>query len=79
MSALLEREMQTYEEHKAELVTSSPGKFALIKDDAVFDILDSQADAIRLGYERFGNVPFLVKEIVEVETPLNFTSYMLGL
>jgi hypothetical protein len=29
-------------------------------------------DAIADGYRRFGNVPFLVKQVVEVETPINF-------
>lgn len=79
MKALLDRELQTYDEHKHELLSKGIGKFALIKDDKIIEIFDSQADAIRRGYEQFGNVPFLVKQIVEVDLPLNFTSHMLGL
>ena len=31
-------------------------------------------DAINQGYEKFGLVPFLVKQVVPVETSLDFTS-----
>jgi len=36
-------------------------------------------DAITERYRRFGNVPFLVKQIVSVEAPLNFMSTLLGI
>jgi len=78
MTEALKKEMETFEAQKAELINRSKGKYALIKDDKVVGIFDSQIDAIQQGYERFGNVPFLVKLIVEVEPPLNFTSNLLG-
>ena len=79
MLELLKEELRTYEARKSELVTRSKGKFVLIKDDQVVDVFETQGDAIRQGYERFGNVPFLVKQIVEVETPQNFISPHLGI
>jgi hypothetical protein len=79
MGELLKRELETYEAQKTELIANSRGKYALIKDDKVIDVFDTKSDAIRQGYERFGNVPFLVKQIVEVETPQNFTSNLLGI
>jgi hypothetical protein len=78
MTELLKKEIETYIAHKAELVGQSKGKFVLIKDDKVIDVYDTKMDAIRQGYERFGNVPFLVKLIVEVEVPLEFTSNLLA-
>lgn len=78
MTELLKKEIETYNAHKAELVGQSKGKFVLIKDDKVVDVYDTKMDAIRQGYERFGNVPFLVKLIVEVEVPLEFTSNLLA-
>jgi len=71
MAEMLIRELQTYEARKAELIGKSKGKFALIKDGQVIDVFDTPFDAIRHGYERFGNVPFLVKQISEVDTPLS--------
>jgi len=79
MPESLKKELGVYEAQKAELIGKSKGKFVLIKNEEVIDIFDTQIDAIRQGYERFGNVPFLVKQIVEVETPQNFTSNLLGI
>ncbi len=74
MVEILEKEQKTYASNKNELIGKSKGKFVLIKDDQIIDVFDSKIDAIRQGYERFGNVPFLVKQIVELEIPQNFTS-----
>ncbi|MDY7010649.1 MAG: hypothetical protein SVV80_07840 [Planctomycetota bacterium] len=78
MTENLEQELRTYEDHKADLLSKARGKFALIKDQEVCDVFETRNDAVRQGYERFGNVPFLVKEILEIETPQNFTSNLLG-
>lgn len=78
MADLLKKELQTYEARKAELIGKYRGKFTLIKDADVFGVFDTKLDAIRQGYERFGKVPFLVKQIVEIETPQHFTSNLLG-
>ncbi len=79
MIEMLKKELETYSTQKNELIGKSKGKFALIKDDQIIDVFDTKIDAIRQGYKRFGNVPFLVKQIVEVETPQNFTSNLLGI
>ena len=78
MPELLEKEIETYNAHKSELVVQSKGKYVLIKDDRIIGVFDSEMDAAHQGYERFGNVPFLVKQVVEVEVPLDFTSSLLG-
>jgi hypothetical protein len=78
MSELLEAELKTYEVSRDQLLGSDSGKFVLIKEDRVVGTFDTKPDAIRAGYEQFGNVPFLVKQIVQVEAPLNFTSNLLG-
>jgi hypothetical protein len=79
MEGVLRKELETYGTQKSELIGKSKGKFALLKDDQTIDVFDAKIDAIRQGYERFGNVPFLVKQIVEVEIPQNFTSNVLGI
>ncbi|OGW05562.1 MAG: hypothetical protein A2889_06405 [Nitrospinae bacterium RIFCSPLOWO2_01_FULL_39_10] len=77
MGELLTKELQTFNTHKSELIGKANGKFALVKDDQIVDIFDTKFDAIRQGYEHFGNVPFLVKKIVEIDIPQNFTSNLL--
>lgn len=79
MNDLLNKELETFEKKKAELLGTSEGKFVLIKGDQVLGTYDAKADAIAEGYNRFGNQPFLVKQVVEIETPLNFVSNHLSL
>jgi len=74
----LESETQTYEQHREELLGTAQGKFALIHGTEVAGVYDSKSDAIREGYRRFGNVPFLVKQILAVDVPQNFVSQLLG-
>lgn len=74
----LERELEYFEQHRSELLGRAQGKFALVKDQTLVDTFDNQFDAIRAGYRKFGNEPFLVKQIVAVDVPLNFTSLNVG-
>jgi hypothetical protein len=73
MSAPLERERQTYEEKKTELLAGAAGKYVVIHGDQVIGVWDTQDDALRAGYERFGLEPFLVKQVTEVEPVHYFT------
>ena len=71
----LEQELKTYAAHREELLGRAKGKFVLIKGDQVIDDFASQEDALKRGYEEFGNQPFLVKQVEEIETPLDFASF----
>ncbi|EQD42878.1 hypothetical protein B2A_10132 [mine drainage metagenome] len=77
MAEPLEEELKTYEENKAKLVKEANGKYVLIKDKTIIDIFESEQDAIKTGIEKFGNVPFLVKRIEEVEQTQNYTSNLI--
>ena len=79
MPDVLEAELKTYEKHHSELLGKSEGKFVLIHDDAIVGVYESKYDAFQAGYEGFGNVPFLVKQIVKVEAPQNFISNLLAI
>lgn len=74
---VLAEEMETYLREKKKLLEQSVGKFVLIKKTTIEGIFESQNDAIKVGISKFGNNPFLVKKIEEIETPQNFTSNML--
>ena len=78
MPAMLDAELKTYEHNRDQLLGTSEGKFVLIQSNQIVGIYDSKMDAIATGYQQFGNVPFLVKQIVKVEAPQNFTSNLLG-
>lgn len=78
MGAALETELQTYEHHRDELLGKFEGKYVLIHENRIVSVFDSKNDAIRQGYDEFGNVPFLVKQVVKVETPHNFVTNLLA-
>jgi hypothetical protein len=67
--AVLDTELETYEKNRERLVSEHKGEYVLIHGEEVVGAYESKMDAIRLGYKKFGNVPFLVKRIVEIETP----------
>jgi hypothetical protein len=75
----LANELHTFAAHKLELLAHAEGKFALVHDDEVVGVYDTENDAIAEGYRRFGNVPFLVKQVVQVEVPQRFVSNLLAL
>jgi hypothetical protein len=75
----LQAELDTFESLRMTLVDRAPGKYALVKRNDLVDTFETELEAIREGYRRFGNEPFLVKHIVEADVPLNFTSFNLGM
>ncbi|MEO8382518.1 MAG: hypothetical protein ABI779_22855 [Acidobacteriota bacterium] len=74
----LETELRYFNEHRSELLREASGRFALVKGDALIGIFSSETEAIRHGYQTLGNVPFLVKQVAEVDIPLSFTAFNLG-
>ncbi|MBI2088495.1 MAG: hypothetical protein HYT78_07100 [Deltaproteobacteria bacterium] len=78
MPPILDAELKTYEKNRDQLLGTAEGKFVLIQNSQLVGFYDSKMDAIAMGYQQLGNVPFLVKQIVKVEAPQNFTSNVLG-
>jgi hypothetical protein len=76
---VLDPELATYEQHRSELLDAHAGQWVLIRGQEIAGTFDTQNDAIADGYRRFGNVPFLVKQILAVETPEFFTSNLIAL
>lgn len=78
-TSTLEKELAAYEAAKPSLLPQALGKFVLIRDGQLVDTFDAESDAIRAGYQKFGNVPFLVKQVTEVDVPDNFVSDLLAI
>lgn len=77
MAELLKEELETYWKNKKKLVDESNGRYVLIKGTSIIGIYESEKDALQDGITRFGNVPFLVKKIEEVEQVQHYTSNIL--
>ena len=71
----LEKELGTYaRELQTLLANEGEGKFVLIQDDKVINVLGTYEDALRQGYKTFGvETPFLVKQISGAEQVQCFT------
>jgi hypothetical protein len=78
MPAVLDSEVQTFERNREKLLAMGEGKYVLIHGGEVAGVYESKMDAIAEGYRKFGNTPFLVKQILKVEIPQNFVSSLLG-
>ena len=71
---ILRTEVDTYERERDHLLASAEGEFVLIKGDKVLGTFQSQSDAVAAGVQALGNTPFLVRQIVKVESPQNYNS-----
>ena len=72
----LEKELQTFEKLKPELLAEA-GKFAVISGEELLGVYGTYEDALKIGYEKRKLEPFLVKKIQAVE-PVNFFSRSLA-
>jgi hypothetical protein len=68
---MLEREIDTYRRKLPELLADK-GKFVVIHGEDVVGVYGTFDEALREGYERFGDEPFLARLIREVE-PIPYT------
>jgi len=73
----LARELETYDRLRDGLLKTDEGKFALIYGKDLVGTFPTEMDAVTEGYGRFGKVPFLVKQIVELEAPKPLVSNLL--
>lgn len=66
----LKEEFEVYNAKKEELLKEE-GKFVLIKGHEVVDVFANYEDALKEGLKRFGNTPFLIQQIQQIES-VNF-------
>jgi hypothetical protein len=68
----LNEALAVYEAKKAEwLRDGNGGKYVLIYRTEIAGLFPTRQECLVAGYEKFGNVPFLVREIREKHLPLN--------
>ena len=67
----LDTQLSTFARRQPELLQAGHrGKWVLIYGDSVAGVYESRHQGLRRGYQQFGNVPFLVREVREASTPL---------
>lgn len=78
MTDTLSRELTAYEANLETLLAAHEGKYVLLHNEEVLGVFDNQMDAINWGYKELGNIPFLVKHVSKLDTPLSFVSNLIG-
>jgi len=69
---MLEKELNIFEEKKAQLRVEYPqGGFVIICGEEILGVWSSRQDAIRAGVEKYGNISFLVKNISDAGQAIN--------
>ena len=72
MTAMLDREFQTFQKHKPNLVKNHAGKFVLIKEGEIIGIFENELDAVKQGNAQFKDSHFLVNEITDDKFRIRF-------
>lgn len=72
MTESLHKELARFQQLLPELI-GEEGKFALIHGSDLVGTYQSYEDALKVGYDRFGLKPFLVKKINGSESVAYFT------
>ena len=76
---MLRIELQFYEEHRAQLLGTHPGLFALIVRDALVGAYPTLKTAYEAGVQQFGNIPMLIRQILPVDLAYKVPAYTQGL
>ena len=69
---MLEKESETFNRMLPDLLKTDINKFVLIKEDKVIGTFIAIDDALNYGYEKFHDKPFFVRQILQMQQPLNF-------
>ena len=76
---MFEQENKAFEERKAELLELCPGKFAIFKGSEFGCTYDTAQAAYSAGIEKYGNVSFLMTQVVEHKSVAQMPALFLGL
>ena len=75
----LREELAVFEAKRADLLLHNEGKFVLVKGSQVIGIYDDQGDAYKEGLSKFGNQPFLIRQITRQDPVQNVPALHFGL
>jgi len=75
----LERELEYYRSQKEALLRTNKGQFAVIKGTKLLGTYTTSEEAFNAGVAAFGTQPFLVKQIIEKEEPVQNPALFVGM
>lgn len=79
MSFLLKKELYFFERNKKRFLKNYLNQFVLIKENAFIGAYTTEEEAYKAGIEKFGNTPFLIRQVLKEESPVAIPALTLGL
>lgn len=79
MQYLLKKELKFFQRNKSRLVKNYLGQFVLIKDNDLIGAYTTEEEAYKAGIEKFGNIPFLIKQVLKEEPTYAIPALTVGL
>jgi hypothetical protein len=76
---VLDKELKTFKKRKSDFLDHYKDQFVLIHEEELVGSFTTAAEAYKAGIHKFGNVPFLIKQVTEVEPIAHVPAYVLGL
>src|SRR5256885_15782318 len=75
----LQTELEYFQKHKQEYLKLYKGQFVLIKGKELADAFTTEAEAYQAGLEKFGNEPFLIKQVLDKDGTVSYPALTVGM
>lgn len=74
----LQTELEYFQKHKQEYLQYYKGQFVLIKGEQFGGSYTTEAEAYKAGLDKFGNVPFLIKPVLDKDETVSYPALTIG-
>jgi len=74
----LQTELEYFQKHKQEYLKLYKGQFVLIKGEVFAGTFTTEAEAYKAGLEKFGNEPFLIKQVLDEDETISYPALTTG-
>ncbi len=75
----LQTELEYFQKHKQEYLKLYKNQFVLIKGEEFAGAFTTDAEAYQAGLERFGNKPFLIKQVLDGDETVSYPALTVGM
>jgi hypothetical protein len=75
----LQPELEYFQKHKQEYQKLYKGQFVLIKGETFAGAFTTDAEAYKAGLEKFGNEPFLIKQVLDDDDRVSYPALAVGM
>ncbi len=74
----LQTELEYFQKNKQEYLKLYKGQFVLIKGEDFAGAFTTDAEAYKAGLEKFGNEPFLIKQVLDDDGTVSYPALTIG-